>query len=468
MNPGHLTRSWWFRATVASSLALAVALTVVVFTVHRVTLLGDRTALDDTLTLEGDAVATAVVAELAGADPDIDDETLHRSLVRVLSLHPGSTKHLTVVRHGEREVSTARGPARLETLRDESALPDVPRSRLTTVEGLRARSLEVLFGDRSIDVVTFGDFAALAQNARTVAWRATIAALIGGSVGLAALAVVLHRSTRGLSAVSATVRRTRLDDLRARVPEPSGSNEVADLARDVNAMLDQLVKARRARDELIASVSHELRTPLAAARGHMELLAQGRAADPTSSLARIESELGRLTRLVDDLLALARAGDPSWLAVQLVPVRHVLDALGDRLRGLGLSDVTVDAAPDVRLEVDPDRLLQALSNLVVNAATHTPEGTRIGVGVALEAQHVVFTVNDDGPGIPADVLDRIGERFVRGSADGTGLGLAVTRAVAVAHGGDLEIASDASGTSARLRLPLDGDPPAEAMATSRP
>lgn len=455
MDLRRLTRSWWFRATLASSLALAVALTVVVFTVYEVTLLRDRSALDDTLTREGDTVAAAVVTQLTEAGADLDGDALDRLLVRVLSLHPGSPEHLTVIRQGDREVSTARGPTRVESLRDASGLPAVERGRLTTVDGLRARSLEVRLSDRSIDIVTFGDFAAIAQDAQTVASRATIAAIIGGGVGLAALAIALRRSTRGLSSVSATVRRTRLEDLRVRVPDLPGTSEVANLARDVNAMLDQLAQARRSRDEVIASVSHELRTPLAAARGHVELLTQGRSADPAASLEHIDRELGRLTRLVDDLLALARAGDPSWLALQLVPVEPMLGELAGRLQALDIGHVEIPGAPDVRIEVDPDRLLQALSNLVVNAVNHTPDGTRVSVDVSIEAPWVVFSVSDDGPGIPPEVLERFGETFVRGSADGTGLGLAVTRAVATAHGGSLEVTSDGSGTRVRLLVPLD-------------
>lgn len=446
----------WFRATAAASLALGVALAVVVFTVYEVTLLRDRSALDRVLTQEGDTAAQAVVTGLTEATASPTDDELDRLLLRVLALHPGSAEHLTMIRQGDREVSTARGPTRLEALRDAGELPAVPRNRLTSREGLRSRSLEVRVGDRAIDIITLGDDQRIASDARVVALRATVAALIGGGVGLAALAWALHRSTRALAGVSTTVRRTRLDDLSARVPEPDGSNEVADLARDVNVMLDQLVQARRTRDELIASVSHELRTPLAAARGHLELVTADRATDPSTSLERLDRELRRLTRLVDDLLALARAGDPSWLARLLVPVDQILDELTTRLKALELDDdVAVSPAPDVLIDVDADRLLQALTNLVVNAVTHTREGTRVAVDVTSSGTQIVFAVRDHGPGLPDEVLERFGETFVRGSADGTGLGLAVTRAVAVAHGGTVDVTSDNSGTTIHLRLPID-------------
>lgn len=453
----RVTRSLWFRATLASSLALAVALAVVVFTVYEVTLLRDRGALDDVLTTEGDAVVTSVLNELGEAEPNLTNEELDRLLVRVLALSPGSSDHLTVIRQGGREVSTARGPSRVEALRDAASLPLATRGRLTSVDGLRVRSQELRLSDRSIDVVTIGDDSAVATNARVVALRATVAALIGGGVGLAVLSIALHRSTRALAGVSSTVRRTRLDDLTARVHEPEGSNEVADLARDVNAMLDQLVRARRTRDELIASVSHELRTPLAAARGHVELMTEGRSSDPSASLERVDRELRRLTRLVDDLLALARASDPAWLAKRLVPVHHIFAELTHRLEALGVDEVAIGTPPDVLIEVDPDRLLQALSNLVVNAANHTPDHTRVSVDVSVDGSHMVFVVRDDGPGLPDEVLQRFGETFVRGSVDGTGLGLAVTRAVVVAHGGSVEVSSDTTGTAIGLRLPLDSD-----------
>jgi signal transduction histidine kinase len=258
--------------------------------------------------------------------------------------------------------------------------------------------------------------------------------------------------------VSATVHATRLEDLSIRVPDPGGSNEIAQLARDVNAMLDDLAAARSAKDELIASVSHELRTPLAAARGHTDLLKEHRATDPEQTLARIDRELTRMTRLVDDLLALSRAGDSSWLSRRLVNVRELVRDLEERVPALGSKALEIAFVPDVVIDVDADRVLQALSNLVGNAMLHTPDGTQVSLGVETNDNELVFVIRDDGPGVPEEVLTRFGQAFVRGSTHGTGLGLAVTRAVALAHGGDLRVESSQAGTTVSLSFPLDASP----------
>ena len=453
----RLTRSIWFRITVVTSAALMVTLAVVVFAVYELTLILERTELDAVLVRESEEVVAFIndaIIEGVGSGGTITAVELDAIVARALALHPGSSLHLTVVRSPDFVVSSARGPERLEDLRDTGSLPEVPEGRLGSFAGLRARSVELDLADRVLKVETLGDDAAVAGDARSMAARTLVAAGIGALVGLAGLVIAARRSTRGLAGVSATVRRTRLEDLSTRVPEPHGSNEVAVLARDVNAMLDDLKAARSARDELIASVSHELRTPLAAARGHVELLLDGRAADQRVTTDRIDQELRRITRLVDDLLALSRAGDPAWLAKELTSVRFIVDELVERCRGLGVEAPVVVNIPDVVIDVDPDRVLQALSNLVANGYGHNPEGTEVSLRVEVGEGTVGFVVVDDGSGIPDAVVERFGQAFVRGSSSGTGLGLAVTRAVAAAHGGSLEVSSGLWGTEVRLVVPI--------------
>lgn len=447
-------RSIWLRTALIASVALAAALAAVVFTVYELTLVTERRNLDAVLIDEGDVLAQLIVDELDAAG-EVTLEDVVSIANRSLAANPGSSQHLSLVRIGDRVVSSARGPERLEALRDDGLLPSSPPGMLISVTGVRSRSVEIVTANLTITVETLGDDATITEEARDVAARTLIAALIGGVVGVIGIAVAVYRSTRGIGRVAATVRNTRLEDLSQRVPEPSGSNEVAVLARDVNAMLDELAAARSAKDELIALVSHELRTPLAAAIGHTELLAASMAPTVNDSVRHIERELSRLARLVDDLLALSRAADPKWLSRRLVSIGDVLDELCHRLPVLGAERVHVGNAPDVRIDVDQDRILQALSNLVANAVLHTPPSTRVEVGVDLEPAGVVFSVVDDGPGMAPEVLERAGQAFVRGSRSGTGLGLAVCRAVAIAHGGEFDITSDTTGTTARIRLPID-------------
>lgn len=458
-----LAQALWFRIAIVTFAVLVVTLGVVVLAVNQLTLVSERTELDETLEREGEAIVGEIVADVAGlqqegTDSTIDSSELDVIVSRSLARHPGSAVHLSVVRVGELVLSSARGPAPLVELRDDGMLPNVSPGQVESVGGVRIRSAEIAIGDTSVVVETLGDDEAVTDEARTLALRTLAASAIGAVVGLLALSIVVHRSTRGLNDVSATVHATRLEDLSLRVPDPGGKSEVAQLARDVNAMLDDLAVARSAKDELIASVSHELRTPLAAARGHTDLLKEHRSVDPEQTIARIDRELARMTRLVEDLLALSRAGDPSWLSRRLVNIREIVDELVGRLPAVSDESLEIGSIPDVVIDVDADRVLQALSNLVVNALVHTPTGTRVVLSVETLESRLVFVVRDDGPGVPDEVLASFGQAFVRGSAEGTGLGLAVTRAVARAHGGDLDVESSSLGTTVRLSFPLDASP----------
>lgn len=449
----------WFRITLAVSLILIVTLAVVVFAAYELTLASERNDLDEVLTREGEIIANLIVSDAesisSGTGPAGPTPTQLREFAsRALAQHPGSALHMALVRWDDQALSSARGPDRLVALRDTGMLPRPEAGTLESSNGIRSRSQVLRFDGLDVHVETIGDDHAIASDARDVAGRTLLAASIGGVLGLAALALAVRRSTRPISAVTAAVRRTQLDNLSHRVPEPKGRDEVAVLSKDLNKMFDDLSGARSARNELVASVSHEIRTPLAAARGHTELLRDGRTSDPAATTARIDRELARMTRLVDDLLALARASDPAWLALQLVSVQTILDDLSDRFLGHDSVRLEIHAAPDVKVEVDPDRILQALSNLVANALVHTPGDTAIDVSARIEGSMIEFLVVDDGPGMPEEVLGKFGEAFVRGSETGSGLGLAVCRAVASAHGGSLSVESGSRGTAVTLRVPV--------------
>lgn len=456
-----LSRRMWVRMTLVAIAGLAVTLVLVVGAVYQLTIVNEHSDLDALLSREGDAVArqmTAEVSALAGGPDGIDTNGLETIASRSLALHPGSSLHMAVVRIGDAVLTSARGPERIESLRDANELPNVTPGVLESRKGIRARSQEITFQDLTVTVETIGDDQAIVDDARKIAERVLFAALIGGIIGTIGLAVAVRASTKQLDEVSDTVRRTRLDDLSARVSNTQGAGEVAVLSRDVNAMLDELTQARSTRDELIASVSHELRTPLAAARGHAELLKEGRSHDQSLTVTRIDRELHRITRLVDDLLALSRAGDPGWLSMNLVSVGFILEELSGRMSTYSKAGLSVLPGPDVMIEADMDRLLQALSNLVLNAIVHTPPETTVEVEARVDESAIEFSITDNGPGIPAHVLDNFGEAFVRGSTTGTGLGLAVSRAVATAHRGRLEVHSNAAGTTVTLSLPIESTP----------
>ena len=265
-------------------------------------------------------------------------------------------------------------------------------------------------------------------------------------------------------------------ELPHRVPDADPRTEVGQLSEAFNRMLghvEQSLSQRQASEarlrQFIADASHELRTPLAGIRGYTELaLRTSGPVDPGlhHALRRVDSESGRMSRLVDDLLLLARLDAGRPLAHEAVDLtRLAIDATNDaRVAGpqhrwlLDLPDEPVIVAGDQY------RLHQVLANLLTNARVHTPPGTTVTVRLipaspAGQSGGVELTVRDDGPGIPPELQDSVWERFARGDsarshkAGSTGLGLAIVAAVVTAHQGQASVASRPGKTTFRIWLP---------------
>ncbi len=250
--------------------------------------------------------------------------------------------------------------------------------------------------------------------------------------------------------------------------------EVGQVGAALNRMLGHIgaaLKARQASEtrvrQFVADASHELRTPLAAIRGYAELARRSPEQMPPDvrhALARVESEAVRMSDLVADMLLLARldAGRP----VEREPVdlsSLLVDAVSDAHA----------AGPDHRWELDlPDQpvtvlgdrtgLHQVVANLLANARTHTPPGTVVRVSLTTgRTPEAVLSVVDNGPGIPADLLPEVFERFARGdvsrsrAAGNTGLGLAIVAGVLEAHHGRVEVTSAPGRTAFTVRLPIE-------------
>ncbi|MEV6316785.1 ATP-binding protein [Streptomyces sp. NPDC051776] len=310
-----------------------------------------------------------------------------------------------------------------------------------------------------------------------------------GLAGTAMIRISL-RPMRLVAATAARVSELRLDRgevaLHERVPDHDTDphTEVGQVGAALNRLLGHVGSALAARQasetqvrQFVADASHELRTPLASIRGYAELTRRGReetGPDTRYALGRIESEAGRMTALVEDLLLLARldAGRPLSLAeTDLSPL--VVDAVSDaRAAGTG-HDWRLELPDEPALvRGDPERLHQVLVNLLANARTHTPAGTRVtarvtrapGGGTGAGAAAVRLEVADDGPGIPPALLPHVFERFARGDASrtraagSTGLGLAIVQAVVSAHGGHVEVASVPGRTVFAVHLPRAGRP----------
>ena len=267
---------------------------------------------------------------------------------------------------------------------------------------------------------------------------------------------------RALAPVEAMRRRLAgitATDLSARVPVPPSRDPVAQLARTMNETLDRLAAATEAQRRFVADASHELRSPLATIRAAHEVAAvHPEVVDRATLHADVMAEVGRLERLVDDLLFLARS-DESGVRLERgeVDLDDLVDGEAGRLRRTSDLRIVAHLRP-VRVSGDRHQLARALRNLCDNAARYA--AGCVELTVAGDTGEAVLDVVDDGPGIPAAERQRVFDRFVRldGSrgraAGGAGLGLAIAREIARAHGGDLAVVDSEPGAHLRLRLPL--------------
>ncbi len=267
------------------------------------------------------------------------------------------------------------------------------------------------------------------------------------------------------------IERTR--DPNRRVPHPEADDEVAELARTLEGMLGALAAARDESDatltrqrEFVADASHELRTPLTSVLANLELLAEELDGEQAETAHAALRSTRRMRRLVGDLLLLARAD-----AERVQPHRStdLAAVLTDAAAELGPvsedHELSIDAEPAVVDGVRDDLHRLAL-NLLENAVRHTPPGTRVLAHTATVDGHAELVVEDDGPGIPAELRDNLFERFVRGGRDGgrgSGLGLAIVRAVATSHGGTVSLESPKhGGTRFVITIPKVGTRPVDA------
>lgn len=378
----------------------------------------------------------------------------------------------------------------------------------TVPAGTRARLARITapFGPETIDLPGLGDYRILVVAGRdgdlqvtglpATSIEHTITELAWAVTGVFALvllvvlvlgAAVVRRMLRPLTQFAGTAAQVASLPLSEgsvslphRVEESGAGNEIDTLAGAFNHMLDEVQSALETRaaseDRLrrfIADASHELRTPIAVVRGHAEYArrAGGDALpeDLARSLERIAAQSDRMGRLVEDLLLLARLDSGRPLADDDVDiVRVVLDAVDDA-RTAAADHRWRLALPDEPILVrgDAHALEQVVANLVANAATHTPAGTSVNVGVELLTATTTarLTVSDDGPGIDPELVPRVFDRFVRGGGErattrgSSGLGLPIVAAIVAAHHGRIDVDSGSSGTTITIELPAVRETP---------
>lgn len=286
---------------------------------------------------------------------------------------------------------------------------------------------------------------------------------------------IVRRLTRGHTKITETAHRIAAGDLKARVGLGSGDDEVIQLARDIDEMVERLNLVIEGQSRFIAYAAHELRTPLTVLYGELQLaLRRSRSAeDYREMIAESLEAVRRLNRLVEDLLYLARLS--------------VKSDGGDEASSSRLGEIVDNAVywieasakeREIELDIDVDAELvvgsamaveRSLRNLLENAVRHSPRGGRVALSARLDGEHLEIRVRDHGPGIAPPDRARIFEPFFRAASErmhpGSGLGLAIVREIARAHGGDAFVAEAPDGPGAMFCVRLKPPPPAPAPAS---
>lgn len=294
----------------------------------------------------------------------------------------------------------------------------------------------------------------------TGAAAAFIAALLAGGLLMRSIVAPVRRLTHAAESIAQ-------GNLQVRAAAP-GSDEIGQLGRAFNTMAASLERAQAARRAQTADIAHELRNPLAVLRGTLEAIADGVYAPTPENLDPALAQVHTLTRLVEDLqlLALADAGELR-LEQQRLDLGQVLSRAAEAQRMQLLErelSLTVALPPTLpAISGDSDRLAQVVSNILANAARYVPAGGQIRLTAAVEQAGVTVRVIDNGPGVPAEELSRLFERFWRGDASrsrdtgGAGLGLAIARRIIEAHAGRIWAeATPGGGLTLAFWLPAAG------------
>lgn len=280
-------------------------------------------------------------------------------------------------------------------------------------------------------------------------------ALIGAGIALVLGIILSNTLTRPIRELTRATHAVSEGNLSQQVPVRS-NDELGELAQAFNKMSSELSRSVNARRQMTADIAHELRTPLSLILGHAEAVHDGVLPASRENFEIIREEAARLEHLVNDLriLSLADAGELSMSLQRVEPERLLQEVAAlyqyqTRQKNITLAmDIT---SPLPTLEVDPGRMTQVLTNILDNALRHTPEGGRIMLSAREVDRHVELAIEDSGPGLKREELDRIFDRFYRADpsrqrgsdvSGGSGLGLAIARSIVQAHGGQISAESE--------------------------
>lgn len=317
--------------------------------------------------------------------------------------------------------------------------------------------MPILQGGTVLGIFVAAEFtAADEQRLQESLTRSALVSLVVLFIAVAGAWAAMGRGLRPLRAVTEAAREIEETDLSRRI-EARGRDEIADLARMFNGMLDRLERAFTTQRHLLSDAGHELRAPITVIRGHLEVM--GRDPEDVAATVRLViDELGRMERMVDDLLTLAQLEQPDFLQPEPVPVATMMEETFAKASALGPRRWQLTSEARGIALLDRHRVQQALMQLAQNAVQYTPRGTLVELGSRDFGGQIQFWVRDQGPGVPPEDRERVFQRFARGrdarrSHEGAGLGLSIVSGIASAHGGDVRVEAPADG-GARFVLTL--------------
>ncbi|MEU6704560.1 sensor histidine kinase [Streptomyces wuyuanensis] len=370
----------------------------------------------------------------------------------LLGLSPGSGQRPHVIRQsrdlpaGVALHRDADALTRIHRSRDRSGTLDRPEGEIRWAKvpiGLRPGPGATAVPSGAAFVVAFhaGREQAVADEAfRTLLAISGVALLMTTGIGWA----VAGRILAPVRVVRATAAQLTEQDLTRRIPV-EGNDDIAALAETFNGMLDRLERAFAAQRQFVDDAGHELRTPITIVRGHLELMGD-EPGEREETVRLVTDELDRMSRIVEDLLLLAKAERPDFVSPEPVQLGELTADVFVKARALGERDWVLDGVADREAVLDPQRVTQAMVQLAQNAVQHTVPGQRVRIGSRDLGDRLEVYVADSGPGVQDRDAQVIFERFRRGTArrgsrtSGAGLGLSIVKAIAEGHrGGRVEL-----------------------------
>ena len=443
------------RSVRARTTLLATVLVTAALTMGSVVLV---TTLGTSLSRAGDDLARSRVEDLAalavaGELPTTLTELGDDAVAQVVAAD-GTVLASSPNVEGEAPISRFTPPPGETTVRTMS---DVPDDDETEDYRVWTRSVPTSGGQVTVYV------GRSLETTQEVVGRLTASLVVGLPlvVGLLAWAmwVVVGRALRPVEGIRAEVSAISHRELDRRVPVPDTDDEVSRLARTMNTMLARLDAAARQQRDFVANASHDLQSPLASFRAQLEVaMAHPEATDWEATAAALHAEGDRMEQLVRDLLFLAREDSgETEPPQQLVDLDDVVLEESARVRAGGTTVVDTSRVTAAPVRGNRDDLGRLVRNLLENARDHA--AGVVDVTLSNGSHEVTLTVEDDGPGVPAEHRDRVFERFYRAdpsrdrATTGTGLGLAIVRSVAERHHGTVELADGSRGARFVVRLP---------------